>query len=133
MSNRRLTGFLPDRSGVLLLAAALTAALALLGFGTLVINKGEALVDQQQARVQLAEMQAQNRRLTTALEQARNGENIIPRAYQYFGRIPPGLTIVEGEPADSDASPQQPAGLPWWAQLVGQIRQGLTNLRIRLE
>jgi hypothetical protein len=67
MSNRRLLGFLPDRSGVLLLAAALTAALALLGFGTLVISKGEALVEQQQARVQLAEMQAQNRRLTIAL------------------------------------------------------------------
>jgi hypothetical protein len=133
MSNRRLMGFLPDRSGVLLLAAALTAALALLGFGTLVINKGEALVDQQQARVQLAEMQAQNRRLTTALEQARSGQNIIPRAYQYFGRIPPGLTIVEGEPTESDASPQPSAGLPWWAQLLEQARQGLTNLRIRLE
>jgi hypothetical protein len=133
MSNRRLLGFLPDRSGVLLLAAALTAALALLGFGTLVINKGEALLDQQQARVQLAEIQAQNRRLTAALEQARNGQNIIPRAYQYFGRIPDGLIIVEGEPAPGDSSPQPSDGLPWWAQLLEQARQGLTNLRIGIE
>jgi hypothetical protein len=133
MSNRRLLGFLPDRSGVLLLPAALTAAVALLGFGTLVISRGEALADQQRAREQLVEAQAQNRRLTAALEQAQNGQNIIPRAYQYFGRIPDGLTIFEGEPAESNAPPQPSAGPPWWVQLLEQVRQGLTNLRIGLE
>jgi hypothetical protein len=133
MSYRRLTRFLPDRSSIMLLAVALTAALALLGFGSLVISKAEALAEQHRARQQLEMLQGQNRRLLSALEQAEHGQNIIPRAWQYFRRVPPGLTVVEAESVESDDASQSQKGLPIWVQLLEQVRQRLTKLRIGIE
>jgi hypothetical protein len=130
MSYRRLLGFLPDRSGVMLLAVALTVALAVLGFGGLVISKAEALADQHQAREQLALLQEQQRRLVNALQQAEAGQNIVPRAWQLFRRLPPGLIVVEGESADGGGATDQPANdLPLWVQMLDQVRQSLTRLR----
>jgi hypothetical protein len=133
MSYRRLPGSLPDRSGVMLLAIVLTAALALLGFGNLVISKGEALAEQHRARQQLEMLEAQNRRLVSALQQAENGQNIIPRSWQYYHRTPPGLIVVEGEPVETGASGQSSDGLPIWVELLDQARQSLTKLRIRIQ
>ena len=133
MSYRRLPGFLPDRSGVMLLAIALTAALALLGFGNLVISKGEALAEQERARQQLETLQGQNRRLVSALEQAEYGQNIVPRAWQYYHRIPPDLMVVEGESVEDQSSSQPSSRLPIWVQLLQQIRQSLTKLQIELK
>jgi len=133
MSYRRLRGLLPDRSGVMLLAIALTAALALLGFGNLVISKSEALAHQYRVRQQLETLQEQNRLLVAALEQAQHGQNIVPRAWQYYHRLPPGLTVIEGESTAGDASSQQADGPPVWVQLLEQIRQSLTKLQIGVE
>ena len=133
MFYRRLPGFLPDRSGVMLLAIALTAALALLGFGNLVISKGEALAEKERARQQLAMLQEQNRRLVSALEQAEYGQNIVPRAWQFYHRTPPGLIVVEGEPAEVEASSQPVNKLPIWVQLLEQVRRSLTKLQIGLK
>jgi hypothetical protein len=133
MSYRRLPGFLPDRSGVMLLAIALTAALALLGFGNLVISKGEALAEQERARQQLETLQGQNRRLVSALEQAEYGQNIVPRAWQYYHRIPPDLTVIEGESVEDKSSSQPSSRLPIWVQLLEQTRQSLTKLQIELK
>jgi type II secretory pathway pseudopilin PulG len=134
MSYRRLLGFLPDRSGVMLLAVALTAALALLGFGSLVISKAEALADQHQAREQLAQLQEQQRRLTSALEQARAEQNILPRAWELYHRLPPGLIVIVGESAGGDVGARKPGdGLPVWVQLLDQARQSLTKLRNGLQ
>jgi hypothetical protein len=133
MSYRRLPGFLPDRSGVMLLAIALTAALALLGFGNLVISKGEALAEQERARQQLETLQGQNRRLVSALEQAEYGQNIVPRAWQYYHRIPPDLMVVEAESVEDQSSSQPSSRLPIWVQLLQQIRQSLTKLQIELK
>jgi hypothetical protein len=130
MSYRRFLGFLPDRSGVMLLAVALTAALAVLGFGGLVISKAEALADQHQARQQLAMLQEQQRRLISALEQAKAEQNIVPRAWQFYHRLPPGLIVIEGESAEGDGAASQPANdLPLWVQMLDQVRQSLTKLR----
>ncbi len=133
MFSRRLLGFLPDRSGVMLLALALTAALALLGFGSLVISKSEALAHQHQVGQQLETLHEQNRLLVAALEQAQHGQNIVPRAWQYFHRLPPGLIVIEGESTVSDTSSQQPNGLPLWVQLLEQVRLTLTNPRIGIK
>jgi hypothetical protein len=131
MFHRRLLRLLPDRSGVMLLAIALTAALALLGFGNLVIIKSEALAEQHRARQQLEALQEQNRRLNTALEQAQHGQNIIPRAWQYYHRLPPGVTVFEEQPAAGNAAEQADDSreLPVWVEVVEQLRLALTNLR----
>jgi hypothetical protein len=130
MSYRRLLGFLPDRSGLMLLAVALTAGLALLGFGGLVISKAEALADQHQAREQLALLQEQQRRLISALGQAEAEQNIVPRAWEFYHRLPPGLIVIEGEPAEGDtASSSSADDLPQWVQMLDQVMQGLTKLR----
>ena len=133
MSYRRLLRFLPDRSGVMLLVIALTAALALLGFGNLVISKSEALAHQYQVRQQLETLQVQNRLLVAALEQAQHGQNIMPRAWQYYHRLPPGITVIEGDSPAGDTSAQRPDGPPVWVQLMEQIRQNLTELQIRVK
>jgi hypothetical protein len=132
MSNRRLLRLLPDRSGLMLLAIALTAALALLGFGNLVISKSEALAEQYAARQQLLTLQEQNRRLVSALQQAEHGQNIVPRAWQYYHRLPPGLTVFEEQPPESSTAVQagNSGGLPLWVQLVERLRLALTNPRI---
>jgi Flp pilus assembly protein TadG len=130
MSYQRLQRFLPDRSGVMLLAIALTAALALLGFGSLAISKSEALAHQYRVRQQLETLQEQNRLLVAALDQAQHGQNIVPRAWQYYHRLPPGLTVIEGESAVGDASAQWADGPPVWVELLEQIRQSLTKLQI---
>jgi hypothetical protein len=130
MSYRRLLGFLPDRSGVMLLAIALTAALAVLGFGSLAISKADALAEQYRAHQQLDQLQQQQRRLASALEQAKAGQNIVPRAWQYYHRLPPGLIVVEGESAEGDsAASQSTDNLPLWVQMLNQIRLSLTKLR----
>jgi hypothetical protein len=134
MSYRRLLGFLPDRSGVMLLAIALTAALAVLGFGSLVISKAEALADQHQARQQLDLLQEQQRRLFSALEQAKAEENIVPRAWQLYHRLPPGVIVIEGESTEVDDAASRPANdLPLWVQMLDQVKQSLTKLRIGIQ
>jgi hypothetical protein len=132
MFQRRFLGFLPDRSGVMLLAIALTAALALLGFGNLVISKGEALAEQERARQQVEMLRGQNRRLVSALEQAKSGQNVVPRAWQYYHRVPPGLIVVEGE-STNDSYAQPSDSLPVWVRLLEQVRQSLTKLQIELK
>jgi hypothetical protein len=133
MSHRRLLRFLPDRSGVMLLAIALTVSLALLGVGNLVISKSEALAHQYQVRQQLETLQEQNRMLVAALEQAQHGQNIVPRAWQYYHRLPPGLTVIEGESTAEDASSQRAGGPPLWVQLLEQVRLSLTNPRFGIK
>jgi hypothetical protein len=134
MSYRRLLGFLPDRSGVMLLAIALTAALTVLGFGSLVISKAEALASQHQARQQLEMLQEQQRHLTSALEQAKAEQNIVPRAWQLYHRLPPGVVVIEGESAEGSDSTSQPENdLPLWVQMLDQARHSLTKLRIGIQ
>ncbi len=132
MFYRRLLRLLPDRSGLMLLAIAVTAALALLGFGNLVISKSEALAEQYRAQQQLLTLQEQQRGLLSALEQAEQGQNIIPRAWQLYHRVPPGLTVLEEQPPEGGAgvAAGDSDGLPMWVQLVEQLRLTLTNPRI---
>jgi hypothetical protein len=129
MSYRRLLRLLPDRSGVMLLAIALTAALALLGFGNLVISKGEVLAEQHRTRQQLLTLEEQNRLLTNALDQAQHGQNIVPRAWQYYHRLPPGVTVVEEQPPETGPAVRSDnaGGLPLWVELVERLRLALTN------
>jgi hypothetical protein len=126
MFYRRL---LPDRSAVMLLAIAVTAALALLGFGNLVIIRREALTEQQQVRQQLEVLQEQNRMLLSALEKAQHRQNIAPRAYQYYHRVPPGQIIFEEQPVEGAVTvqPGSTEGPALWMQWVEQLRLTLTN------
>jgi outer membrane PBP1 activator LpoA protein len=126
MFYRRL---LPDRSSVMLLAIAVTAALTLLGFGNLVIIRRDALTEQQQVRQQLEVRQEQNRMLLSALEKAQHRQNIAPRAYEYYHRLPPGLIIFEEQPVEGavTAHPGGANGPALWMQFVERLRLTLTN------
>jgi hypothetical protein len=108
MPDKRGTRFLPNRSKFAFTIGLLLIALAGIAFLDLAATKGEALSEQQQARYKIALIQEQNERLERALEQAREEQNVIPRAFRYFGRMPTDMTLV----VPADEPPAEPAQQP---------------------
>jgi len=122
-----------DPTKVILLLGALVCAVALVGFVDLELRKNAALDDNRRALAQLAQMRDQKRQLTRALEEARQGQDIAPLAYRYFGRTLPGVTVIVPQQEDagesqgeSPAAPREGAR-PSWGQFWEQFMRSLTN------
>jgi hypothetical protein len=129
--------FIPDPTKIILLAGAAVFVVALIGFTDLGLRKSAALAEQRRALAELATIRDQKRQLTRALEEARQGENIAPLAYRYFGRTLPGSTVVQfevEEPAGSQQSEGKttpnddirPAWIRYWEQ-IAQFARSLTS------
>jgi len=123
----------PDPTKVILLLGAVVCAVALVGFIDLELRKNAVLDDNRRALAQLAQMRDQQRQVTRALEEARQGQDIAPLAYRYFGRSLPGVTVIlpeqedAGEPqGESPAAPQEGVR-PSWGQFWEQFMRSLTN------
>jgi hypothetical protein len=86
--------FATDRSQLIIIAGALVMVVAFFGFGELAVEKSAALVANERAQNKVAQLEEQNRLLRSALEQARLGQRVAPKTYQYFGRSRPGITVV---------------------------------------
>ena len=123
----------PDPTKVILLLGAVVCAVALVGFIDLELRKNAVLDDNRRALAQLAQMRDQQRQVTRALEEARQGQDIAPLAYRYFGRSLPGVTVILPEQEDagesqgeSPAAPREGAP-PSWGQFWEQFMRSLTN------
>jgi hypothetical protein len=59
----------------------------------------------------------------------------VPRAWQYYHRLPAGLTVFEEQPPEGNTTVRagNSGGLPPWVQLVEELRLTLTNARIRVK
>jgi hypothetical protein len=119
---RRLWRFLPDRSQLMLLAGVLIVLFGAVSFVNLAIAKSAALAKERSVQVQLEQARQQNARLQRALQQAQAGQNVMPKAYEYFGMTLPGVTMVLPEtpqdetigPIWQEPAPEQPIWLQWW-------------------
>jgi len=120
---RRLWRYLPDRSQLMLLAGVLIVLFAAVSFVNLAIAKSSALAKERTMRAQLEQAREQNARLQRALGQAQAGQNVMPKAYEYFGMTLPGVTMVLPEEAPSsepvgpireEPPPAHPFWLDWW-------------------
>jgi hypothetical protein len=97
MTLPRWLRFATDRSQLIIITGALVMVVAFVGFGELAVEKSAALVANERAQDELAQLEEQNRMLLVSLEQARLGQHVAPKAYQYFGLSRPGLTVIEAE------------------------------------
>ena len=120
MLQRRLWRFLPDRSQLILLASVVIVLFAAVSFVNLAIAKSAALAKERTLQAQLEQAREQHERLQRALQQAQAGQNVMPKAYEYFGMTLPGVTMVlPEEPGDETVGPilqEPPAAQPFWLQ-----------------
>ncbi len=118
--------FLPDRSQFVLLAIVVMGLVAGVSFVNLGIARNAVWTANQIAHTRYEEAQRQHGMLVEALEGAQQGENILPKAYEYFVLTPVGVTtilikfVTPGENVDGIGSRR--AGPPfwgdWWEHLV---------------
>ena len=135
MSDRRWTRFLPSRSKLALAAALLLLAWASIAFLDLAAAKNQALTQHRQAVHKIGVAQGQNEMLHRALDGAQAKQNIIPKAYQYFGWTPKDQTLIVPKIAPADETPavQQTGPADPWAGLAERLGRTLTNLLNRVE
>jgi hypothetical protein len=118
--------FLPDRSQLMLLVIVVIALVAGVSFVNLGIAHKSALAAREMAVARYDEIQQQHVLLVRTLEAAQRGENILPKAYDYFFMTPPGIITVLIEPAEPAPAPgvagARTSGPPywgdWWQHLV---------------
>jgi hypothetical protein len=118
--------FLPDRSQLMLLVIVVMGLAAGVSFVNLGITRNTVLAANRIAHERLAEAQEQNVLLGQALASAQQGENILPKAYEYYGETRPGVMTFEIKPVAPDAAADgagaQRAGPPfwgdWWERLI---------------
>ena len=118
--------FLPDRSQFMLLVIVVIALVAGMSFVNLGIARNSALTQNQAVHALFDEAQQQNDRLNRNLIAVQRGENIPPKAYDYFFMQPSGVTTVllqpieANEAADSEAARRTspPFWGDWWQLLV---------------
>ena len=129
MAQQRWQRFLPERSQLLLLLVVLAVILALVGFINLAIIKSAALAENQAARVRLERAQDQNQRLSQALIEGQQGQNVPSKGWDYFRLTLPGVTVVvpasEAPLLDAGATAlaaqQGAAGPPFWAEWLKRL------------
>ena len=117
---------LPDRSQFMLLVIVVIALVAGMSFVNLGIARNSALALNQSAHARYDVTQQQNDLLKRTLTGVQRGENILPKAYDYFFLLPPGVTTVLLQPLEAKEAAADEAArrtsLPfwgdWWQLLV---------------
>ena len=127
--------FATDRSQLIIITGVLVMVVALFGFAELAVEKSAALVANERAQNELARLEAQNRLLLVSLEQARLGQHVAPKAYQYFGLTPEDVTLIVPQvaPESEAASAQRWESVDPWAEIAEWLDQTLTNLLDRVQ
>ncbi len=135
MSDRRWTRFLPSRSKLALAAALLLLTWAGIAFLDLAAAKNQALIQHGRMVHKIGVAQGQNEILHRALDGARAKQNIIPKAYQYFGWTPEDQTLIVPKVAPAEEAPpvQQTVPADPWAGLAERLGRTLTNLLDRVQ
>ena len=118
--------FLPDRSQFMLLVIVVIALVAGMSFVNLGIARNNALAMNRTAHARYDEAQQQNDLLKRTLTGVQRGENILPKAYEYFSWALPGVTTVLLQPIEANEAVEgeatQRSAPPfwgeWWQRLV---------------
>jgi len=126
MQHQSWRRFLPDRSQFMLLVIVVIALGAGMSFVNLGIARNSALTQNRIAHARYDEAQQQNDLLKRTLTGVQRGENVLPKAYDYFFLLPPGMTTVLLQPAEAqetaDGEAARRTSPPfwgvWWQLLV---------------
>jgi hypothetical protein len=118
--------FLPDHSQFMLLVIVVIALVAGMSFVNLGIARNSALAMNRTAHAHYDEAQQQNVLLKRTLTGVQRGENILPKAYDYFFLQPAGVTTVLLQPVEAkeaaasaaDRRTSPPFWGEWWQRLV---------------
>jgi len=118
--------FLPDRSQFMLLVIVVIALVAGMSFVNLGIARNSALAMNRTAHTRYDEAQQQNDLLKRTLTGVQRGENILPKAYDYFFLLPSGVTTVLLQPLEAKEASESEAARrtsppfwgEWWQRLV---------------
>ena len=118
--------FLPDRSRFMILMVVVIVLVAGMSFVNLGFAKNAARTANRSVHAQYDEALQQRDLLQRALAGAQRGENIVPKAYDYFFLTPAGVTTVLVEPAAEETSRSEsvdrrssaPFWLDWWQHLA---------------
>jgi len=128
--------FITDRSQLIIIFGALVMVVAFFGFAELAVEKSAATASYERARDRVEQLRDQNARLKRAVEQADEGQNVAPKAFQYFGQTPPGVTIIV--PEEPDIIPSTPPAEPdsawddWLVRAQLSVADGIERLTTRL-
>ncbi len=118
---------LPDRSHLLLLAGLAALVVATMGFIELYNIRSEALADHERAAAQVDQLREQNQMLQEALSEGQRGDNIEPRARQYFKYSRPGekkvLFQTPAPPTPTPVPPEdyRPPGRSAWQDWLNRL------------
>jgi hypothetical protein len=110
----------------MVLVVVVIVLVAGMSFANLGITKNAALATNRAAHAQHDEALEQRSLLGQALDAAQRGENIVPKAFDYFVLTPPGETTVLVRPALAEESGSEskalrsapPYWIDWWQRLA---------------
>jgi hypothetical protein len=115
--------FIADRSQLILLCGALVIVVAMFGFARLAVEKSSARSAYNRAEARVDQLTEQNRLLLSSLEQARHGQRVAPKAYQYFGQTAPGVMVIVPDAPQESAPTVQSAPESAVRRYVRQVQQ----------
>ena len=126
MASQGWRRFLPERSQVILLLIVVIVLLASGSFVNLGFAHSAAVAANRTARAQYDQMRRQQDRLLEALPAAQRGENILPKAYDYFFLTPAGAVNILLQPAPGESEANKgtmtaavgPYWDDWWQHLT---------------
>jgi cell division protein FtsB len=127
MKHRRWRNLLPDRGQWAVLLAVLFVIIAAVSFIDVAVRRSASQSAQLAVQNRLAAVQSQNQQLTEALTQAQRGENIEPRARQYFNlaRKDEKKYVVQlvPEAVTGSAEPASASAPPYWGAWIERLLQ----------
>ena len=115
-------GALLGRSRVWLLVALVVLVFTAMGFLNLAIATAGARAERDKELARVERLQEQNIVMQHELNRAQRGEHLGWLAWDYFGRVPKGVGVIES--MGPVAPPVQPKPVPpesWWGGFLRRI------------
>jgi hypothetical protein len=110
------------RSRVLLLGAFVLAVFGAMGFLNLAMTTASARAEHDQELARVERLEQQNVILQQELNRAQRDEHIGWLAWDYYGRVPPGVGVIERMGEDAPAvAPEPEPQRTWWSDFLRRL------------
>ena len=127
MFTQRWLRLLPGRSQLMLLGGVAFAVFMIISFADLAVSKSAMMASHQQAQALVARLRAQRGALQRELDRAQSDQQVMSKAFAYFGQGRSGVNVVVGQsdavPAAAPADAADTQGTPHWGDWLQRLRQ----------
>ncbi len=127
MATQRWLRFLSGKSYLLFLVGVAAVVVFAFAFFDLTMTRQALQGRYERAATRVERLEQQNVRLQNNLNRDQQGQSLPDRAWQYFGKVPPGAGVIVVEPATApQAAPpaaQKAETQPFWADLWKRLTQ----------